>query len=171
MQALQISVDVVMERVPLASLWQSETWRPFAVVPSLAAEDAVGACIALDAEGHRWRFPGHVIELHPVEAEGYFLNLTSPAPCVFVMWRTVEGSAPPPVRPVLVTVSYNEAGRLMDGGERVGSVAMPGGIADWVRPFVAEHYKPEPRRKVKRNDPFAEGAFVRSPRGAGPERS
>ena len=33
-----------------------------------------------------------------------------------------------------------------------------------MRPFVAEHYKPEPRKKVKRNDPFAEGAFRRDPR-------
>ena len=27
--------------------------------------------------------------------------------------------------------------------------------------FVAVHYQPEPRRKVKRNDPFKDGAFVR----------
>jgi hypothetical protein len=26
---------------------------------------------------------------------------------------------------------------------------------------VAENYKPEPKRKVKRNDPFKDGAFVR----------
>ena len=170
MQALQISVDVVMERVPLASRWQSETWRPCAVVPALAADGGRDTCIALDADGARWRFPGHVVELHPVEAEGYFLNLTSPAPCVFVMWRAGEASAPPAARPVLVTVSYNEAGRLMDGGERVDSVAMPGAIADWMRPFVAEHYKPEPRRKVRRNDPFADGAFVRTPRDGGTDR-
>ena len=57
------------------------------------------------------------------------------------------------MRPVLATVSYNEAGRLMDGGERVDTVAMPAAIADWLRPFVATHYKPQPRGKVKRNDP------------------
>jgi hypothetical protein len=33
-----------------------------------------------------------------------------------------------------------------------------------MRPFVEENYKPEPRKKVKRNDPFAEGAFRRDPR-------
>ena len=27
--------------------------------------------------------------------------------------------------------------------------------------YVALHYKPEPKRKNKRNDPFAAGAFVR----------
>ena len=55
----------------------------------------------------------------------------------------------------------------MDGGESVDPVPMPESILTWIRAFVAEHYKPEPRRKVKRNDPFKDGAFVRDrpPRG------
>jgi hypothetical protein len=132
-------------------------------VPSI--EDSAVMCAEpLDANAGvasaRWRFARHALELHPSEAEGYFLNLSSPAPCVFVMWRLGDDGSAPVARPVLATVSYNEAGRLMDGGERVDSVPMPAAIADWMRPFVAEHYKPEPRRKVKRNDPFADGAFV-----------
>ena len=39
-----------------------------------------------------------------------------------------------------------------------------------MRPFVATHYKPEPRKKVKRNDPFAEGEFVRDRRDGGSRR-
>ena len=31
----------------------------------------------------------------------------------------------PPAQPVIVTLSYNEAARMMDGGEQVDSVAMP----------------------------------------------
>ena len=171
MQALRINVDIVMERVPLANRWVSESWRPFAVVPSTDAGVDTGTQGDKDgASESRWRFGQHTLELHPTEAEGYFLNLTSPAPCVFVMWRMSEDDAPPPARPVLATVSYNEAGRLMDGGERVDSVPMPAAIADWMRPFVAEHYKPEPRKKVKRNDPFAEGAFVRDRRDGGTRR-
>ena len=49
----------------------------------------------------------------------------------------------------------------MDAGERVDPVPMPEPILAWMRPFVAEHYKPEPRRKMKRNDPFKDGAFQR----------
>jgi hypothetical protein len=29
-------------------------------------------------------------------------------------------------------------------------------VLAWMTPFVDEHYKPEPKRKVRRNDPFAE---------------
>ncbi len=113
----------------------------------------------------RWRFPAYPLELHPCEAEGYFLNLTAPSPCVFVIWRSHDGDDGPPVRPVMATLSYNEAGRLMDGGEQVDSVALPAAIADWMRPFIAVHYKPEPRRKVKRNDPLADDAQARERRG------
>ena len=36
-----------------------------------------------------------------------------------------------------------------------------------LEPFVAANYKPEPKRKHKRNDPFAEGAIVRDRDGDG----
>jgi len=154
MQALRLPVDVLMQRIPLVNRWVTESWRPAAVE---AGTDANGPAVELvrdDDAGALWRLRGFAIELHPTEGEGYFLNLTSPAPCVFVMWRMIEEEIPP-VRPIVVTVSYNEAGRMLDGGERVDNVPMPTMIADWMRPFVAAHYKPEPRRKVRRNDPFA----------------
>src|SRR5262249_17475760 len=120
--------------------------------------------VAATARSTRWRFEGQALSLHRSEAEGYFLNMSSPEPKVFVMWRRIEepgdGSVPP-VRPETVTVSYNEAARLMDGGEQVDAVPMAPEIAAWVMPFVAEHYKPEPRRKAKRNDPFADDGLSR----------
>jgi uncharacterized protein DUF3305 len=104
--------------------------------------------------------------LHPTEAEGYFLNITSPDPRIFVMWRFFDDVAEPRARPVLVTVSYNEAARFMDGGEQVDGVPMVPAINEWIRAFVAVHYKPEPRRKVRRNDPLAAEAAD----DAGPRR-
>jgi hypothetical protein len=62
-----------------------------------------------------------------------------------------------------VTLSYNQAGRFMDGGERVDPVPMPDVLREWLAAYVAQHYKPEPKRKVRRNDPFKDGAFVREP--------
>jgi hypothetical protein len=165
MKPLYFCVDVLMERIPLQSRWLSEQWRPAAVVPAVgdAPNPGAPACIADSAAGTTWCFPGCAIELHPSEAEGYFLNISSEAPLVFVMWRPAEDGQEPAARPESVTVSYNQAGRLMDGGERVDPVPMPQAILDWIRPFVAEHYKPEPRRKVRRNDPFADGASKRDP--------
>ena len=53
-----------------------------------------------------------------------------------------------------VSVSYGEAARWLDSGEQVDGVAMPREIADWVGDFVNTHYKPEPKKKVRRNDPL-----------------
>jgi hypothetical protein len=156
MHAVRISVDVVMERVPLQNRWASERWQPAAVVPAGApgpAEVSIERLPAVDARD-RWCVHGHCVELHPVEVEGYFLNLTAPEPKAFVMWR-MHGDGEPPARPVLVTLSYNEAARMLDGGEQVDSVPLAAALADLMRPFIATHYRPEPRRKVRRNDPFA----------------
>ena len=162
MSAVRFPVAVILQRTPLANRWTAERWEPVAIeLPAADAPSAPPTKISDDAAGTRWRFSGLAIELHRSEAEGFFLNVTAPDPKVFVMWRHAEAPAVPPVRPELVTVSYNEAARLLDGGEQVDAVPMPPEIRAWMTPFVAEHYKPEPKRKVKRNDPFANGAAGR----------
>jgi len=146
-------VAVIMERRRLHSRWADEAWQAVGVVP--AANEAAPETRQLVAEGDCAQFlvSGFALELFRDEADNYFLNLSSPVPKVFVMWRSEDGTA----RPVLVTVSYGEAARLLDSGEQVDGVAMPREIADWVGDFVNQHYKPAPRKKVRRNDPFADG--------------
>jgi hypothetical protein len=163
MPALRFPIAVVFERTAIVNRWVSERWEPIAVVPPVVtlAKVATGTApvrIVDDPTRTQWRFDGQAFELHPSEAEGYYLNLASPDPKAFVMWRMVEEGGDPPVCPVVVTVSYNEAARMLDGGERVDAVPLPPGIRAWMEPFVAEHYKPEPRKKVRRNDPFADDA-------------
>ncbi len=113
-----------MQRTRLCNPWSNERWEPVEVEtceggPALTRlPDAVG--------GERWRFDGCPLELHRVEAEGYYLNLSAPDPRVFVMWRMLEPEARsvdgPAAAPFVVTVSYNEAARMLDGGEQVDSV-------------------------------------------------
>jgi hypothetical protein len=169
---LQFPVVVVIECVPLANRWASEQWR----VASVERDDTTGSALPVklsdDATGTRWRFAGRAIELHRSESEGYFLNITAPEPKVFVMWRMIDSEelvvGGPGARPHLVTVSYNEAARLLDGGERVDVVPLPPEILAWMQPFVAAHYRPEPKRKVRRNELYERDAKQRaaSPRKA-----
>jgi hypothetical protein len=168
MSPLRFPVSVIFERTALINRWVSERWEPLAVIPPVAGASGSAAPVKIgeDASRTQWRFDGHAFELHPSEAEGYYLNLVAPEPKAFVMWRMTEEGGDPPVFPVIVTVSYNQAARMLDGGERVDSVPLPDGIRAWMEPFVAEHYKPEPRKKVRRNDPFADGSFRRD-RGSG----
>jgi hypothetical protein len=162
-----------MERVPLVNRWVSEKWQPATVVavgaPAVNLEVTPGAPQLLHdtPDGTQWRFPRCPVELHPSEAEGYYLNLSSPQPRAFIMWRMFDDAEAPVARPVVVTLSYNEAARMMDGGEQVDSVALPMPLQEMLMPYVEAHYKPEPKKKVRRNDPFAtdEGRDPRAPRG------
>ena len=158
-----LSVDVVMERVAIHNRWTSEQWKPAsvdAIGPGRGASQAP-ECLEDGPARSLWRFAGREIELHPTESEGYYLNVTSDTPVVFVMWRMRDDSEQPAAAPFIVTLSYNEAGRFMDGGERVDPVPMSASIRDWLAAYVAVHYKPEPKKKMKRNDPFAGGSFRR----------
>lgn len=164
MSPLRFPVAVIFQRTAIVNRWISEKWEPVAVVPPVVAppNDVVAKAtpvrISDEPERTQWRFDDQAFELHPAEAEGYYLNLASPDPKAFVMWRMAEESGDPPCFPVVVTVSYNEAARMLDGGERVDAVPLPPGIRAWMEPFVAEHYKPEPRKKVRRNDPLGDEA-------------
>lgn len=160
MPPLRFPVAVIMQRTPLANRWADERWEAVGVELEREAHAgaAPGAAASGGATAMRWRCPGHEIELHPVEAEGYYLNLSSREPKVFVLWRVAEpgDDAEPRARPLIVTVSYNEAGRFLDAGEQVDAVPMPAALLAAMESFLAKHYQPEPRKKVKRNE-FYEG--------------
>ncbi len=144
MQDSSIPIAVVMQRRALDNRWQSETWEAFGIVPNHATG---GEPSKLVEEGAitQWLYPGFELKLFRDETEGYYLNVSSNEPRVFVMWRMEEGLAVPK----FVTVSYNEAGRLMDGGEQVETVPMPAEVMAWVGGYVEEHYRPEPKRRKR----------------------
>jgi hypothetical protein len=143
-------VSVVMSRVPIVNRWVSEKWELTGVEPDAGAIEI--SCTALP--GNAWLWRGFTLDLHPSEAEGYYLNLSAPDPRVFVMWRLEEWEGVETARPWVTTASYHEAARMMDGGETVESLTMPAAVHDWIRPWLEVNYKPEPRRKHRRNEDF-----------------
>ena len=101
-----------------------------------------------------WLFSGYYAELFRDDAEGYYLNATSPAPCFWVMWRQEEEVADdaiglPPALPQIVTLSYHDAGRWLDAQERVDQIAAPEPVLAWMGAFVEEHYRVEPKRRKR----------------------
>ncbi|MDQ6917456.1 MAG: DUF3305 domain-containing protein [Pseudomonadota bacterium] len=148
-------VAVVIERVTLDSRWGGEQWRVAAVERDDSPRQTA---VRLVHEEKRtcWRFTGLWMELHVSESEGYHLNVTAPEPKVFVMWRMAEAATDenerPGAFPVLVTVSYNEAARLLDGGEQVDATPLSADMLAWMQPFVDDNYRPEPKRKLRRNE-------------------
>jgi hypothetical protein len=136
-------VAVIMERAALRNRWLDEKWEAKGVVQEVEAVTAAGSAPRVIVRTERTTqllFPGHRIELKRDEAEGYYLNLTSPEPKVFVLWRLVDDVA----QPQRLTVSYGEGARWADSGEQVDGVAIPTELIPWIAEYVEAHYRPEP---------------------------
>ena len=137
-----IDVAVIMRKVPTSSPWQPWRWELAEVV---AHEPAFGNAPRLlgksDAE-ERWLHPGFTVELFRDDAEGYHLNVTTDAPCWFVLWRMEEeaGVTDEPIPlPTAVSLSYHDAGRWLDAQETVEQVAAPADVVEWVRALSLIH--------------------------------
>jgi len=139
-----------MRREHIASAWQSWRWVLADVVPQEPGFGAEPRLLFKDDSEERWLHPGFTVELFRDDAEGYYLNATTPAPCWFVLWRIDEESAPSGdsfARPVAVTMSYHDAGRWLDAQETVEQVPAPPEVIEWMRSFVDEHYVIEPKKR------------------------
>ena len=141
---------VTTRRVALTNRWVTEMWEVAGVSP-----DESRAEITRESQGvDTWLWRGFALDLHPSEAEGYFLNISAPDPRVFVMWRLEDWDGGLTARPWVTTISYHEAARMMDAGETVDSVPILQPVRDWLAPWLEVNYKPEPRRKHRRNQSF-----------------
>ena len=154
-----IEVAVVMRRERVtgpASRWQPWRWMLADVV---AHEDGFGTAPRLlykNESEERWLYPGYPVELFKDDGEGYYLNVTTQAPCWFVLWRMEEeatGAEEPKPNPVMVSLSYHDAGRWLDAQETVEQVPAPAPVVAWLQAFVDEHHVIEPKRR-KRPESF-----------------
>jgi hypothetical protein len=138
-------VAVIMERTALVNRWVSEKWEAKGVVQDLAPAGTPPSVIVEHEGLTQMLHPGHRVYLKRDEAEGYYLNLTSAEPKVFVLWRLVQNVA----RPEMLTVSYGEGTRWADSGEQVDGVPIPTDLLPWMAEFVEAHYRPEPKKEKR----------------------
>jgi hypothetical protein len=135
---------VILEREAVQSRWESHRWSLLGVVPDVGGEPRT--LVETDTMLQRVH-PGFEAVLYRDEAEGYYLNVSSDEPSVFVSLRTDDDTGD--AYPFQVTLSYNEAARWMDSSERVERAPAWPGLAGWMAAWVAENYKPEPRKRRK----------------------
>ncbi len=160
---------VLMRKQNMDNPWVSYRWVPQEVLPDFGqfnshqSSSISGQFLGRDAEGESWLFTGFELDLFPDEAEGYYLNVSATQPSWFVMWRLeedveryideqsialakTESSFAIPHR---ICVSYNEAARLLDGGESVDTIPMSEQHASWLQEYVNDNYRPEPKKRHK----------------------
>lgn len=143
MQNPTFPVSIEMQRRAIQHRWQSDVWEPVAV--HSGAGEGAPRIVEQTADTTRWLYPGMEIMLRVADADGYFLNVSTREPCVFVLWR-MEGERAVPAH---LTVSYSEASSWMDGGEEVDRVPMPPDLFAWVSDFVVQNYRPQPKKRIR----------------------
>jgi hypothetical protein len=154
-----IDVAVVMRRVRVTgamSRWQDWRWELAEVIEQQDEFGTAPRLLIKDEHEERWLHPGWKVELFTDDAEGYYLNASTPQPCWFVMWRMEEEAmlAEEPIAvPQVVSLSYHDAGRWLDAQETVEQVPAPEAVVTWINAFAQEHQVIEPKRR-KRPESF-----------------
>jgi hypothetical protein len=143
-----VTIAVLIERLHRPTRWEEWRHRIAEVLVDEGQFGAVPRTLRDDGDRAQRLFPGLPVTLYRDEAEGYHLNLACAEPVWFVMWRIDDEDASR-AWPELVTLSYNEAGRLLDAQERVDNLPLPDSVRDWLRAFTDEHYRPEPKRRKR----------------------
>lgn len=149
-----VQVAVLMRREPVQGAmakWQRWRWVLAEVVPHEAGFGHEPRCLRQSDDEQLWLYPNWAVALFPDDAEGYWLNATSPAPAYFVMWRLVDaedGSESMAV-PQAVSLSYHDAGRWLDAQETVENVAAPAEVVAWLHEFAVTHFVPEEKKRQR----------------------
>jgi Protein of unknown function (DUF3305) len=164
-----LEASVIMRREPIVgamSRWQSHRWvleqvvLNGEVVQGGPSQDDVieikSQLLSKNDSTERWIHAGYRIELFTDDAEGYYLNVTTDAPCWFVLWRMEEDAGitdEPIAKPEMVSLSYHDAGRWLDAQETVEQVPLPPEVVAWLQAFVNEHHVNEVKKR-KRPESF-----------------
>jgi len=155
--AIDVAVVMRKERIKGAmSRWQPWRWVLDEVIANQANFGDQPSLLHRTDDEERWLHPGFTVTLFRDDAEGYYLNATTPAPGWFVHWRMEEEATvadEPIARPLEVSLSYHDAGRWLDAQETVEQVAASPEVVEWMLAFAHEHHVAEPKRR-KRPESF-----------------
>jgi hypothetical protein len=155
-----VSIMVDYQATP-DNRWQAGRWRVSGLVAGGQGEGVRQTPLHATAgqqqtlwtgfsvELHKTLWTGFSVELHKDEAESYYFNIVSDTPRTFVICTLDDNG---PLRPLIVTLSYDEAASYLESDDIVESVAMPAELYRWVEQFVLENYLPQKKKKRKREN-------------------
>ena len=131
--------------------WSYPGWQVFAVITGEHLESQnQNMMIHDDGEITRFYWGGMSVNLYKDGCEGYWYNLLSEKPCLFVVCDGEEGDEE--IEPVFITANQDEANANMESDDLVLSVPMPVDIRERIERYVTSHYRPEEKKKRKRKN-------------------
>jgi len=150
---LTTSVLMRRERVPGdMAKWQAWRWVLHDVVLQDPSHSGPARLLRDSDDVQIWLHTGFEVGLFRDDAEGYYLNATSPRPCWFVLWRMPEEATvcdEPVAMPTMVSLSYHDAGRWLDAQESVEQVAAPDTVIAWMSEFAQSHWVTEGKKRQR----------------------
>ena len=160
-----IPVSVVLERVINPERkWVLPNWSAFAVITGENAQhDQQRVTIHDDGISSRFLWGGLIVHLYKDGSEGYWYNLLSDRPYLFVVCEGEQGQMD--VEPAFVTANQDEANGYMEAERLVLSVPMPAEICTLLERYVVSHYQPEARKKRKRRDWLSDSEYAKRSQG------
>ncbi|MET0065917.1 MAG: DUF3305 domain-containing protein [Candidatus Thiodiazotropha sp.] len=148
----QFAVSLVVEESPPTNPWLDIHWEPIGILVDsrpLETESAEPALIHTEGDTRRFLQRGFSVRLHVDECESYYHNLLAPSPCCYLVVTPSDQGAP---RPLLITLSFDEAHAYLEGEEDLYTLPMPAEVYQWTEAFVLAHYVPVKRTKRQRQD-------------------
>ena len=107
------------------------------------ADEVEPTLIREDDGVSQYLYGGFDIELFKDDLESYTANLRAHKPSVFVICE--HDDEIDEIRPLVVTVSYDEMASYVEVDEPVFDIPIPPDNYHWVESYVLENYRPEER--------------------------
>ena len=156
---ITIPVAVVLQRtVDRSKKWVLSQWQVFAVVTGEYIDRSNQPLLIHDDGIHRrYFYGGMVLHLYKDGTEGYWYNLLSDPPYLFVICDGEQGDDE--VQPAFITANQDEANGYMESDRLVLSAPMPAQICDILEHYVISHYRPKEKKKRKRREWVEESIY------------
>lgn len=161
-------VSVLMERrLATVGRWTQPQWEAVGVVAGEALSGSPRRTqVHQDEQCTRYLWAGLKVELYKDGCEGYWYNLLSDRPRLFVVCFEASDETEDDIelKPALVTANQDEANAHMESDDPVVSLPMPDEVLRWVERFVLTYYEPEIKRKRKRKDWVEDSEYAKRER-------
>lgn len=162
---VSIPVAAVLARKQISrSGWSLVNWEGVAVLAGehfaagtsrgVPLRDGAAASQGSDGKDGRYLWDGLTLDLYRDAAETYWFNLTGARPALFIICSEEPGDE---LLPTTVTADHDESVSATEADYKVFAVPIPPEILARIEEFVMAHFKPQAKRKRKREDWSGEG--------------
>lgn len=158
---ITIPVSVVLERtIDPDRKWNLPNWHAYAVVTGKHIQHhEQKVLIHDDGINCRYIWGGLIVHLYKDGNEGYWYNLLSEKPYLFVVCDGDQCDMD--IEPAFITANQDEATGYMEVDRLVLSVPMPVEICSILENYVISHYLPQEKKKRKRREWLTDSEYAK----------